>query len=104
MATDPRAPQLRRLRADTTGRMDPRVHAAVEVLGELPVLDRSLQRVVTLARDDESSTTELVRVLENDQAFAANLLRFAHSAYASRPVRAKTIRQAVMLAGRDHIA
>ena len=40
------------------------------------------------------------RVLENDAEFAANLLRFANSAYASRPVRVRTIRQAVTMAGR----
>ena len=53
-----------------------------------------------LCRDEDSSTGELTAVLENDAEFAANLLRFANSAYASRPVRVRTIRQAVTMAGR----
>ena len=64
------------------------------------MLDRTVQRVLALCRDEDSSTGELTAVLENDAEFAANLLRFANSAYASRPVRVRTIRQAVTMAGR----
>jgi diguanylate cyclase (GGDEF)-like protein/putative nucleotidyltransferase with HDIG domain len=77
-----------------------RVAAAVEQIGELPVLDRTVQRVLALCRDADSSTNELTAVLENDAEFAANLLRFANSASASRPVRVRTVRQAVTMAGR----
>ncbi|MGA2925833.1 MAG: HDOD domain-containing protein [Solirubrobacteraceae bacterium] len=69
-------------------------------MGELPVLDRTVQRVLELCRDEDYSTAELVATLEGDAEFAANLLRFANSAYASRPLRVRTIRQAVMMAGR----
>jgi diguanylate cyclase (GGDEF)-like protein/putative nucleotidyltransferase with HDIG domain len=72
----------------------------VEQIGELPVLDRTVQRVLALCRDVDSSTSELTAVLEHDAEFAANLLRFANSAYASRPVRVRTVRQAVTMAGR----
>jgi diguanylate cyclase (GGDEF)-like protein/putative nucleotidyltransferase with HDIG domain len=77
-----------------------RLAGAVEQIGQLPVLDRTVQRVLTLCRDADSSTSELTAVLENDAEFAANLLRFANSASASRPVRVRTIRQAVTMAGR----
>jgi diguanylate cyclase (GGDEF)-like protein/putative nucleotidyltransferase with HDIG domain len=76
---------------------------AVRELGELPVLDRTVTRLLALCRDDDSSTTEMIATLENDPTFAANLLRFANSAAAARPVRVKTIRQAVMMTGRDRI-
>ena len=76
-----------------------RLAAAVEQIGQLPVLDRTVQRVLALCRDEDSSTGELTAVLENDAEFATNLLRFANSAYASRPVRVRTIRQAVTMAG-----
>src|SRR5438552_17058937 len=79
---------------------DRRLVAAVEQIGELPVLDRTVQRVLALCRDEDSSTADLISALENDAAFAANLLRFANSAHAARPMPVKTIRQAVMLAGR----
>ncbi len=62
-------------------------------IGELPVLDRTVQRVLALCRDQHSSTNDLVTTLEGDASFAANLLRFANSAHAARPVRVRTIRQ-----------
>ena len=77
----------------SVGVQDPRLGTAVEQIGQLPVLDRTVQRVLALCRDEDSSTGELTMVLENDAEFAANLLRFANSAYASRPVRVRTIRQ-----------
>ncbi len=80
-----------------------RLSAAVAEIGELPVLDATVQRVLRLCRDEESSTTELTTVLESDPEFAANLLRFANSAFASRPIRVRTIRQAVTMTGRDAI-
>ena len=39
-------------------------------------------------------------MIESDEAFAANLLRYANSAANARPIRARTIRQAVTLLGR----
>jgi len=80
-----------------------RLSAAVAEIGELPVLDATVQRVVGLCRDEDSSTTELTSVLEGDPEFAANLLRFANSAFASRPIRVRTIRQAVTMTGRAAI-
>lgn len=73
---------------------------AVREMGELPVLDRTVQRVLTLCRDEDSSTGELIATLENDPEFAANLLRYAKSAFATRRMRVRTIHQAVMMAGR----
>jgi diguanylate cyclase (GGDEF)-like protein/putative nucleotidyltransferase with HDIG domain len=86
-----------------TGDQEARLSAAVAQLGELPVLDATVQRVLALCRDEDSSTTELTSVLEGDPEFAANLLRFANSAFASRPIRVRTIRQAVTMTGRAAI-
>ena len=80
-----------------------RLAAAVSQIGPLPVLDGTVQRVLALCRDEDSSTRELTSVLESDPEFAANLLRFANSAYASRPIRVRTIRQAVTMTGRSAI-
>jgi GGDEF domain-containing protein len=77
--------------------------AAVSQIGALPVLEGTVQRVLALCRDEDSSTRELTSVLESDPEFAANLLRFANSAYASRPIRVRTIRQAVTMTGRAAI-
>jgi diguanylate cyclase (GGDEF)-like protein/putative nucleotidyltransferase with HDIG domain len=84
--------------------LDPGVEArtveAVSQCERLPVLDRTVRRVLELTGDDESQTSELVTVLEGDPALAANILRYANSALVSRPIRAKTIRQAITMVGR----
>lgn len=79
---------------------DTRVHDALRRIGPLPVLSGTVSRIRTLANDPNGTTTDLVAVIESDEAFSANLLRYANSAANARPIRAKTIRQAVTLLGR----
>ena len=79
---------------------DTRVHDALRRIGPLPVLGGTVARIRTLASDPHGTTTDLVSVIESDEAFSANLLRYANSAANARPIRARTIRQAVTLLGR----
>src|SRR5215204_2005190 len=79
---------------------DTRVHDALKRIGPLPVLGGTVARIRTLASDPHGTTTDLVSVIESDEAFSANLLRYANSAANARPIRARTIRQAVTLLGR----
>src|SRR4051794_32102403 len=79
---------------------DTRVHDALRRIGPLPVLSGTVARIRTLAEDPNGTTSDLVAVIESDEAFAANLLRYANSAANARPIRARTIRQAVTLLGR----
>src|SRR3954470_23021128 len=76
------------------------VDGAIDDLAEFPVLDAMVLRIVALCDDQEATAADLVDALEQDATFAANLLRFANSAARAHPIRAKTIRQAVMLVGR----
>ncbi|WCB92928.1 hypothetical protein DSM104299_01628 [Baekduia alba] len=76
------------------------VAGAIDDLAEFPVLDATVLRVIALCDDQDSTAADLVDALEQDATFAANLLRFANSAARAHPIRAKTIRQAVMLVGR----
>ena len=64
------------------------------------MLSGTVARIRTLADDPHGTTTDLVAVIESDEAFWANLLRYANSAANARPIRARTIRQAVTLLGR----
>src|SRR4051794_15020324 len=77
-----------------------RIVAALDRLADFPVLDGTVTRVIAIADDPETTTADLVAALEGDPTFAANLLRYANSAMMARPIRAKTVRQAVMLVGR----
>jgi diguanylate cyclase (GGDEF)-like protein/putative nucleotidyltransferase with HDIG domain len=76
------------------------VAGAIDELAEFPVLDATVLRIIALCDDPDSTAADLVQALEQDATFAANLLRFANSAARSHPIRANTIRQAVMLVGR----
>ena len=94
--TGGRSPWQRGLDAD----VETRAAEAISRCERLPVLDRAVQRVLAITDDEDSATSDLVAALEADPALAANILRFANSAYAGRPIRAKTVRQAVTMAGR----
>ncbi|HEU4973942.1 MAG TPA: HDOD domain-containing protein [Baekduia sp.] len=76
------------------------VAGAIDELAEFPVLDATVLRIIALCDDEDATAADLVDALERDATFAANLLRFANSAARAHPIRAKTIRQAVMLVGR----
>ncbi|MBJ7332174.1 MAG: HDOD domain-containing protein [Solirubrobacteraceae bacterium] len=76
------------------------VTRAIDQLAEFPVLDATVQRILQLCDEPDATTADLVGALERDQSFAVNLLRYANSAALARPIRAKTVRQAVMLVGR----
>src|SRR3954453_16278229 len=76
---------------------------AIETLRDFPVLDGTVQRIIAIADDPDTTTADLVGCLEADPPFAANLLRYATPAAMARPIRAKTVRQAVMLVGRKSL-
>ena len=76
---------------------------AIATLADFPVLDATVQRVIVLCDDEHAATADLVDALEGDPSFSANLLRFANSAAQAHPIRAKSVRQAVMLVGRVNL-
>src|SRR3954465_13639733 len=79
---------------------DTRVHDALRRIGPLPVLGGTVSRLEALAENPPTTTGDLAQVVESDESFSANLLRYANSAANARPIRARTIRQAVTLRGR----
>jgi diguanylate cyclase (GGDEF)-like protein/putative nucleotidyltransferase with HDIG domain len=86
-------------------KLDPEIAAlsadAISQCAGLPVMDRSVQRVLALTEDEQCELGDLVTALEADPALAVNLLRYANSAYVGRPIQAKTVRQAVVMVGRQ---
>lgn len=79
-----------------------KVRAAIEQIGPLPVLDRTVRRVCALAEID-SADLELISTIERDETFAVNLLRYANSAAVARRIRPTTIRDAVTTIGRREL-
>ena len=80
-----------------------RVQQAIEGLGPLPVLDRTVKRVQALAGLD-SGDAQLIATIERDEAFAVNLLRYANSAAFARRHRPSTVSEAVTTIGRRELA
>lgn len=78
-----------------------RLERTIEDIGPLPVLGGTVARVRELAADPDATTPQLVAVIDEDESFSANLLRYANSAAYARPLRARTIHQAVTMVGRD---
>jgi diguanylate cyclase (GGDEF)-like protein/putative nucleotidyltransferase with HDIG domain len=95
-AADPHAPGTGAAVAEAPGTLA----AALDELGDLPVLKGTVQRVMELAEDPEGTIADLIDAIEADEAFAANMLSHANSAGNARPIAARTIRQAVTLVGR----
>jgi diguanylate cyclase (GGDEF)-like protein/putative nucleotidyltransferase with HDIG domain len=96
----PRSMDPARWREGVSLEAEDRLLDAIHQLADFPVLDGTVTRVIAIADDPETTTADLVAALEADPTFAANLLRYANSPVMARPIRAKTVRQAVMLVGR----
>jgi len=96
---EPQAPR------DWQAEIDPsaaeKCQSAIDEIGQLPVFDGTVQKILKVVDDSEASNEQLIAAMESDATFAANLLRFANSAGRSHPIRARSVRQAVMFVGRD---
>jgi len=81
-----------------------RLDRTIDDIGPLPVLSGTVARVRALATDPDATTPQLVAVIDDDESFSTNLLRYANSAAYARPLRARTIHQAVTMVGREALA
>ena len=82
------------------GELRERVVGATVEVGSLPVLDGTVQRMLHLLDDPDSSSSAAVAAIEQDAEFAAQLLRLANSAYYGRRSNWRTVRQAFAAIGR----
>src|SRR3989442_13704566 len=78
---------LQRFRAEVIGRRN------------LPTIPAVLSQVLGLVEREDSSTRELVDLIEHDQALTGKMLRLANSAFFGQSRRGGTIPRAVMLLG-----
>ena len=83
--------------------VDRRVGGAVDACEKLPVLDRALQQVLSLAEREEATLADLVEALEQDPGLATNVLRFANSAANGVRIPVRSVRQAVTMVGRRSV-
>src|SRR5436309_15994105 len=78
---------LQRFRAEVIGRKN------------LPTIPAVLSQVLGLVEREDSSTRELVVLIEHDQALTGKMLRLANSAFFGQSRRVSTIPRAVALLG-----
>jgi putative nucleotidyltransferase with HDIG domain len=66
---------------------------------DIPTLPASAMRIVDIADDPNSSTRDMVKVVETDLGFTSRVLRIANSAYYGLSRRVGTVGEAVLVVG-----
>lgn len=77
-------------------------YAAVEKLN-LPVFPGIAFELQQLLADDNTSVDQVSKVISKDQALATEVLRLANSALFSGPNKTRTVRDAIMRLGLNHV-
>lgn len=66
---------------------------------DLPTLPAIMQRVLAVVESDRSSAQDLTKILEQDMAISARILRLANSAFYGLRFQVDSIRRAVVVVG-----
>ncbi|MEI7638643.1 MAG: HDOD domain-containing protein [Syntrophus sp. (in: bacteria)] len=72
-------------------------------INKLPAFPATVQRVAELLRNEDYSVNEIVAVIKFDQAITANILKISNSAYFGVRQKIKTIHDAVVYLGQQHL-
>jgi len=79
--------------------MPPRLEFLVQQIDFLPTLPTILQRVAEMVNNPKTSALQLSRVILDDQAMTARLLRLVNSPFYGFPRRIATVTEAVTILG-----
>ena len=89
-----------RLGGTSTHPMKPELSAQLAVaVDSMPAFPKSIQKILELTRHIESSSKDLVRVIEKDPVVTIKVLRVVNSAYFGRPKQINSISHAVVYLG-----
>ncbi|HAJ27340.1 MAG TPA: hypothetical protein DCG53_08895, partial [Syntrophus sp. (in: bacteria)] len=72
-------------------------------INKLPAFPATVQRVTELLKNEDYSVNEIVAVIKFDQAVTANVLKISNSAYFGVRQKIKTIHDAVVYLGQQHL-
>jgi putative nucleotidyltransferase with HDIG domain len=75
------------------------IEAIVEAVNDLPALPQVVVQVIKLTEDPDSTAQDINRVLSQDQAITARVLKMANSAFYGFPRRIGSITDAIVLLG-----
>jgi diguanylate cyclase (GGDEF)-like protein/putative nucleotidyltransferase with HDIG domain len=89
-----------RRRQPNDGAACARLGRVVDELGPMAVIGGTAAAVRSAAASETATTSDLVALIERDEAFAANLLRVGNAAALGRPFPTRSVRDAVVFVGR----
>jgi putative nucleotidyltransferase with HDIG domain len=75
------------------------VESIVEAVNDLPALPQVVVQVIKLTEDPDSTAQDINRVLSQDQAITARVLKMANSAFYGFPRRIGSVTDAIVLLG-----
>ena len=88
--------------SNQTNRIE-RIQRIAERVSEIPTLSPVMSRVVELADDPATSTSQLANFISYDQVITLKILKLANSAYYGLPQRIGTIDMAIVVLGFDEV-
>jgi len=72
-------------------------------VGKLPTMPHVAAKILELVSKSETSAVQLQRVADSDQVLAMRILKVANSALYALPRKVKTLQQAIVMLGFNHI-
>jgi putative nucleotidyltransferase with HDIG domain len=72
-------------------------------VGKLPTMPHVASKILELVGDPETSARKLQVVIDSDQVLAMRILKVANSALYSLPRKVKTLKEAIVMLGFNHI-
>ena len=79
------------------------VEDIVKQIEQLEPIPPVATQIMTMAKDPDSSMSEIADIILNDPALTANLLRTCNSAYFGFSRKVESVKDAISLVGLDHI-
>jgi len=72
-------------------------------VGKLPTMPHVAAKILEMVSDPETSARKLQTVIDSDQVLAMRILKVANSALYSLPRKVKTLKEAIVMLGFNHI-
>ncbi len=72
-------------------------------VGKLPTMPHVASKILDMVGDPETSAKKLQLVIDSDQVLAMRILKVANSALYSLPRKVKTLKEAIVMLGFNHI-
>ena len=79
------------------------IETIIRQVDTLRPVSQVANKIMSIAKDPNSSMSELSDVILYDQALTANLLKMCNSAYFGLPKKVESVHQAIVYLGVNHV-